>query len=139
MQEVNVLALAVACREALARFDGDRGGHIVNLSSLSGHRVPASGGFYAATKFAVRALTESLRQELVARGSRTRVTAISPGFVRTEFHDELYGDEEERAARFPKYRVLDAGDVAASVIHVLEAPANVAIHDVLMRSQEQTS
>ena len=68
MQEGNVLALAVACREALARFDGDRGGHIVNLSSLSGHRVPASGGFYAATKFAVRALADVVKEALTADG-----------------------------------------------------------------------
>ena len=140
MQDVNVLALAVACREALASFDAERGGHIVNISSLSGHRVPASGGFYAATKYAVRALTESLRQELVERSSKTRVSSISPGFVRTEFHDGLFGDDSEARQRlYPRYEVLQAADVAASVLHVLEAPEHVAVHDVLLRSREQPS
>lgn len=140
MLEVNVLALAVACREALGCFDSRKGGHIVNVSSMAGHRIPPQGGFYAATKFAVRAITECLRQELRALGSPSRVSEISPGFVATEFHEVLYrGDAEKIAAGFPEYRVLDPQDVAASVVHILEAPAHVAIHDILIRSNEQES
>ena len=140
MLEVNVLALTVACREALGCFDGERGGHIVNVSSMAGHRIPPRGGFYAATKFAVRAITECLRQELRALGSPSRVSEISPGFVTTEFHEVFYrGDAEQVAAGRPDYRVLDPRDVAASVIHILEAPDHVAIHDVLIRSNEQES
>ena len=140
MLEVNVLALTVACREALGSFDEKRGGHIVNVSSMAGHRIPPRGGFYAATKFAVRAITEGLRQELRALGSPSRVSEISPGFVTTEFHEVFYrGDAEQVAAGLPDYRVLDPRDVAASVIHILEAPDHVAIHDVLIRSNEQES
>ena len=68
MMDLNVLGLAVACREALKHFP-ESGGHVVNLGSMSGHRVPGRGGFYSATKFAVRALTEGLRQELRAAGN----------------------------------------------------------------------
>lgn len=140
MLEVNVLALTVACREALRCFDADRGGHILNVSSMAGHRIPPQGGFYAATKFAVRAITECLRQELRALGSPSRVSEISPGFVTTEFHEVFYrGDEEKITARLPQYRVLDPQDVAASVVHILEAPGHVAIHDILIRSNEQES
>jgi len=140
MLEVNVLALAVACREALGRFDRQKGGHIVNVSSMAGHRIPPGGGFYAATKFAVRAITECLRQEFRTLGSPSRVSEISPGFVSTEFHEVLYrGDAEKIAAGLPQYRVLDPGDVAASVVHILEAPDHVAIHDILLRSNEQES
>ena len=140
MLEVNVLALTVACREARGSFDEKRGGHIVNVSSMAGHRIPPRGGFYAATKFAVRAITEGLRQELRALGSPSRVSEISPGFVTTEFHEVFYrGDAEQVAAGLPDYRVLDPRDVAASVIHLLEAPDHVAIHDVLIRSNEQES
>ena len=140
MLEVNVLALTVACREALGSFDEKRGGHIVNVSSMAGHRIPPRGGFYAATKFAVRAITECLRQELRALGSPSRVSEISPGFVTTEFHEVFYrGDAEQVAAGLPDYRVLDPRDVAASIIHILEAPDHVAIHDVLIRSNEQES
>ena len=137
---LNVLALAVACREALGRFDRQKGGHIVNVSSMAGHRIPPGGGFYAATKFAVRAITECLRQEFRTLGSPSRVSEISPGFVSTEFHEVLYrGDAEKIAAGLPQYRVLDPGDVAASVVHILEAPDHVAIHDILLRSNEQES
>ena len=140
MLDVNVLALAVACREALGCFDEQKGGHILNVSSMAGHRIPPGGGFYAATKFAVRAITECLRQELRTLGSPSRVSEISPGFVTTEFHDVLYrGDPEKIAAGLPQYRVLDPGDVAASVVHILEAPEHVAIHDILIRSNEQES
>ena len=60
----------------------------MHVSSMAGHRVPGpDSGMYAATKFAVRALTEGLRQELRARKSPIRVTAISPGHVHTEFAD----------------------------------------------------
>ena len=140
MLETNVLALAVASREALKRFDPESGGHIVHLSSLSGHRVPPKGGFYSATKFAVRSMTEGMRLELRAAGNPTRVTQISPGFVATDFIQGLSGPDRERAEEaFRSIRTLDAEDVAASIVHVLEAPDHVAIHDVLLRSNEQTS
>src|SRR5207237_2939991 len=85
MFEVNVLGLCIATREAIQDMER-RGvaGHVVHVSSMAGHRVPGpDSGFYAATKFAVRALTEALRRELRERKSAIRVTAISPGHVHT--------------------------------------------------------
>ncbi len=140
MVEVNVLSLSAATREAIARFDEKRGGHIVHISSLSGHRIPPKGGFYAATKFAVRALTEALRLELRAAGNPTRVSSISPGFVATDFFLGL--DVEAQAkirATRESVRFLDPEDIAASIVHVLEAPPHVAVHDVLLRSSEQAT
>jgi NADP-dependent 3-hydroxy acid dehydrogenase YdfG len=74
MLELNVLALCICTREAIAdmRRRGDDG-HVVHVSSLAAHRVPPGSGVYAATKFAVRALTEALRQELRALGSKPSV------------------------------------------------------------------
>lgn len=140
MWEVNVLGLSIATREALARFNPQSGGHVVNISSMAGHRVPPGGGFYAATKHAVRALTEVLRGELRANGSRSRVSAISPGFVDTEFFLGYHeGDQAKARESVSHYKVLDPDDVAASVIHVITAPDHVAIHDMLMRPSEQPS
>ena len=139
MLDVNCLSVAIATREALRRFPGD-GGHVVNLSSMAGHRVPAGGGFYAATKHFVRGMTESLRMELRASGSPSRVSSISPGFVTPGFHEVYYKDDGDKLTESrPRYRVLDADDVAAAVLYVVEAPDHVAIHDVLMRSNEQSS
>jgi NADP-dependent 3-hydroxy acid dehydrogenase YdfG len=136
MWELNVHALAVATSEALRRFPPE-GGHVVHISSMAGHRVPPGGGFYAATKFAVRALTEALRQELRAAGSPHRVSAISPGFVETEFMDVFHGGAEEARLRHHPYRYLDPEDVARAVLHVLEAPPHCEVHDVLLRPRDQ--
>ena len=138
MLDVNVLGLCICTREALRdiRMRGDDG-HIVHISSMSGHRVPGGSGVYAATKYAVRALTEGLRKELRELGSNTRVTAVSPGFVETEFAEAYHGSAEAAAKTYGRFKVLEAQDVAATVLHVLEAPAHVAIHDVLVRPTEQ--
>lgn len=136
--EVNVLALTRCCQLALPRFDPVNGGHIINLSSMSGHRVPPSGGFYAATKFAVRAVTEALRYELKGAGSRTRVATISPGFVDTPLL-ELYfkGSEEKLKALKEEMDMLTPADVAAAVLHILQAPAHVETGDIQLRPSGQ--
>lgn len=140
MLDVNVLALCVCTREAVRDMQA-RGtdGHIVHISSMAGHRVPPSSGVYSATKFAVRALTEALRQELHAAGSPIRVTAISPGYVETEFA-AVY-DQSEEAARqtYGRMKVLEAEDVANAVVYVLGQPAHVQVHDVLLRPHKQAN
>jgi len=143
MLEVNVLALCVCTREAIAdmRARGDDG-HVIHISSMAGHRVPPGSGVYSATKFAVRSLTEGLRQELRAAESGCRVTAISPGFVETEFLEVFLEDaqkgKEAYAAR-GENGALRPEDVAESVLHVLAAPASAEIHDVLMRPTRQVT
>lgn len=138
MLEVNVLALAICTREAIAdmRRRGDRG-HVIHVSSMAAHRVPAGSGMYAASKYAVRALLEGMRQELRASGSAIRVGAVSPGYVRTEFAEVYERDPEAGARTYGRFTVLEPADVAACVRHMLTAPAHVQIHDVLMRSVDQ--
>nr|MCH9680810.1 SDR family NAD(P)-dependent oxidoreductase [Deltaproteobacteria bacterium] len=138
MLEVNVLALCVCTREAVAdmRRRGDRG-HVVHVSSMASHRVPRGSGVYSATKYAVRALTEGLRQELRDANSNIRITAVSPGFVRTEFAQVYHRDPAAAAQTYGRYPVLEATDVAEAVSYVLQAPARVQVHDVLMRSTAQ--
>lgn len=137
MLEVNVLGLAIASREALKHFDSELGGQIVNVCSMSGHRVPGKGGFYSATKFAVRAMTEGLRQELRLAGNPTRVSQVSPGFVDTELLDRYF--ESAGADRYAAvdYQILTADDVAQTVLHILEAPPHADLTDVLMRPTAQ--
>lgn len=137
MWQVNVLALCSCTALALRRFDPDAGGHVVNVSSMAGHRVPPGGGFYSATKHAVKALTEALRQELRAAKSKTRVAAISPGYVETEFFEVLCGSKEAARDVVPKIHILEAVDIARQVLHVVSQPAHVQIHDVLMRATDQ--
>ena len=137
MFEVNVLGLCVATREALSRMEC---GHIIHISSMSGHRVAGTGGgFYAATKFAVRALTEALRKELKETGRKIRVGSISPGFVETEFHQVYLRDPEAAGEVYSRFKVLEPADIARLARQLLEAPEHVEIHDVLLRPTEQTS
>lgn len=139
MLEVNVLALAICTQEALADFRAKGRGHVLHISSISGHRVAPGGGMYAATKHAVRALTEGLRQELREAGSPVRVTSISPGFVETEFAEVYHGSAEKARETYGRYRVLDAADVAQAVRYALSCPEHVQLHDVLLRPTEQAT
>jgi NADP-dependent 3-hydroxy acid dehydrogenase YdfG len=138
MLEVNVLALAVATREVIVgmRKRGVKG-HIVHISSMSAHRVQTGSGMYAATKHAVKALTEGLRLELRESVSPIRVTSISPADTDTGFFAAMYRSEKEAAAHRPAYRMLDPEDVAEAVFYALTAPPHVEIHDILLRPTDQ--
>jgi NADP-dependent 3-hydroxy acid dehydrogenase YdfG len=138
MLEVNVLSLCICTREAVRdmRRQGN-GGHVIHISSMAAHRVPPDSGVYSATKYAVRALTEALRQELREAKSEIRVSAISPGFVETEFAAHYHKSEEAAQRTYGRYQVLTAEDVADAVEYVLGAPPHVQVHDVLMRPRDQ--
>lgn len=138
MLEVNVLALSICTREAIRdmRARGDAG-QIIHISSMAGHRVPGGGGgFYAATKHAVRGLTEGLRKELRDAGSAIRVCAVSPGMVETEFAEVMAGPDAvaEAYGRFP---CLQPHDVADAVLFALTRPPHSQIHDILLRPTQQ--
>jgi NADP-dependent 3-hydroxy acid dehydrogenase YdfG len=138
MWRVNVMALALCCQHVLPHLP-PTGGRIVNVASLSGHRVPPTGGFYAPTKFAVRALTDSLRAELRAVRLPHQVACVSPGFVDTPLLDLYFRGREEVLERTrAAMRMLDPADVAAAILCILEAPPHVEIGDILLRSGEQS-
>jgi len=138
MWEVNVRALAYACQLALKGLP-KTGGQIINISSMSGHRVPPSGGFYAPTKFAVRAITESLRLELRSRGNSTRVSSISPGFVDTPLLDTYFrGKEDQLEQTKQAIKMLTPEDIASQVLNILKTPLHVEVGDIAMRSVSQT-
>ncbi|RYD33041.1 MAG: SDR family NAD(P)-dependent oxidoreductase, partial [Verrucomicrobiaceae bacterium] len=137
MWRVNVMALALCCQLSLRHFP-KQGGRIVNVSSMSGHRVPPTGGFYAPTKFAVRAITDALRNELKAAGSLVQVACVSPGFVDTPLLDQYFrGREDSLRKTRESMTMLRPEDVALSILSILEAPTHVEIGDILMRSSDQ--
>jgi len=139
MLEVNVLGLSVCTREAVADMTRDDLGHVIHISSMAGHRTPAGSAMYSATKFAVRSLTEALRQELREAKSRVRVTAISPGFVETEFAEVYSGDPEAAAATYARFEVLQSDDIADMVVYALGTPQRMQLHDMLVRPTDQPS
>ncbi|BDS07855.1 oxidoreductase [Oceaniferula spumae] len=139
MWRVNVHALAICCQKALDVFP-ESGGQIINISSMSGHRVPKTGGFYAPTKFAVRAITEALRSELRFQGNKTRVATVSPGFVETPLLDVYFAGREDQLEKTKaSMKMLQPEDVAESVMHMLRTPDHVDLTDIQMRCTEQKS
>jgi NADP-dependent 3-hydroxy acid dehydrogenase YdfG len=137
MLETNVLGLLIATREAVQDMERRKvAGHVVHVSSMAGHRVPGpDSGVYAGTKFAVRAITEGLRQELRARQSPIRVATVSPGYVDTEFAEVFVGPGG--APQPPRIMQLTADDVARAVVWILTQPGHVEVHDVLLRPTQQ--
>jgi NADP-dependent 3-hydroxy acid dehydrogenase YdfG len=137
MLETNVLGLLVATREAIQDMER-RGvaGHIVNVSSMAGHRVPGpDGAVYAGTKFAVRGITEGVRQELRSRKSPIRISCVSPGYVDTEFASVFVGAGGTPTPRDVKE--LGPDDVARAVAWIVAQPPHVEVHDVLVRPTQQ--
>uniref|UniRef100_A0A3B4GN56 Dehydrogenase/reductase SDR family member 11 n=1 Tax=Pundamilia nyererei TaxID=303518 RepID=A0A3B4GN56_9CICH len=102
MIDVNVLALSICTREAYKSMKERNvdDGHIININSMGGHRVVPSADehFYCATKYAVTALTEGIRQELREANTHIRATCISPGIVETEFAFRHHNSDPEKAA-----------------------------------------
>lgn len=137
MWRVNVMALSLCCQFSLKHFP-KTGGRIVNVSSMSGHRVPPSGGFYAPTKFAVRAITDALRSELKAARLPIQVACVSPGFVDTPLLDNYFrGREDTLSQTRAGMKMLQPEDVAHCIMTILTAPPHVEIGDILLRSSDQ--
>ncbi|KFM82604.1 Dehydrogenase/reductase SDR family member 11, partial [Stegodyphus mimosarum] len=124
MLDVNVLALCICSREAvkLMREVHLDDGQIIQISSMSGHRIPAMDiSMYAGTKFMVRALTEGLRRELRAAKSHIRVASISPGLVETEFEYRCYKDNPDKAtAIYTSIKCMQPEDIAQAVVYILK-------------------
>ena len=137
MWRLNVQALTICCQKSLRLFPKS-GGQIINTSSMSGHRVPPSGGFYSPTKFAVRGISDALRNELRSDDNPTRVATISPGFVDTPLLDHYFkGREDQLCQTRASMRMLQPEDVASSILHILDTPLHVEITDIQMRSVDQ--
>ncbi|SPP88225.1 blast:Dehydrogenase/reductase SDR family member 11 [Drosophila guanche] len=106
-------------------------GHVVLINSLAGHIVPMVAGIqfnmYAPSKHAITALTEVLRQEFLNKGTKTKITSISPGVVDTEIFDK---NSAELAKTMP---MLRAEDVADAVTYCIQTPPNVQIHELTIK------
>ncbi|XP_072041946.1 dehydrogenase/reductase SDR family member 11-like [Amphiura filiformis] len=138
--EVNVLALSVCTREAVKsmRERNVDDGHIIHINSFLGHKVTSRSAshVYSASKYAVTALTEGVRQELREIKSHIRVTSISPGLVKTEFAYRAYGQEAGQKF-YETLSGLQADDIVDAVVYALQAPPHVQVHDILIRPVEQ--
>lgn len=137
MLETNLYGVFLVTAAALPVMIGGGGGDVLNVSSMSGHRVASpDAGVYAATKAGLNAWSEALRREVGPLG--VRVMTLSPGRVATEFTShipdpELRAERQRRSARTG----LPAGDVAAQVVHMLSQPARVRLHEIAIMPSAQ--
>ncbi|XP_072041943.1 dehydrogenase/reductase SDR family member 11-like isoform X2 [Amphiura filiformis] len=140
--DVNVLGLSICTREAVKsmRERNVDDGHIIHLNSTLGHWVlPISTiHLYSASKHAVTALTEGLRQELREIKSHIRVTSISPGLIKTEFAPRALG-QEAADGLYAAIPWLEADDIADAVVYALQAPPHVQVHDIIIHPIEKVS
>jgi NADP-dependent 3-hydroxy acid dehydrogenase YdfG len=142
MIKLNVLGLFYCSHAALPHLlaaveDSQRGvADIVNVSSVAGRVARMGSGVYNASKWAVGAFTESLRQEVTQRN--VRVSVVEPGAVDTELTDHLREEIKPWAAsRFEGVEKLHADDIADAIAYIVTQPRRVAINEVLLRSTDQ--
>lgn len=136
MYETNVLGVLRMTRALLPTLIASGDGHVVNIGSIAGLETYPGGAGYTASKHALRALTETLRQELL--GQPVRVTDIAPGLVRTEFSTVRFGGDTARAeAVYQGMTPLDADDVADCVVWAATRPSHVNIDRIQVMPRDQ--
>lgn len=136
MIDVNLKGVLYGIAAALPYMQKQHSGHIINTSSVAGHKVRPGSAVYAATKTAVRVLSEGLRQEVKPYNIRT--TIISPGAVQSELADSV--TEPEMAAGIKKFYdefAISAESFASTVLFAISQPDDVDINEILFRPTKQ--
>ncbi len=136
MIDVNIKGVLYGIAAALPYMKQQKSGHIINVSSVAGHKVTFAGAVYAATKHAVRALSEGLRQEVKPYNIRT--TIISPGAVATELPNSITEEDVAKNIKgFYERYAIPADSFARSVAFAISQPDDVDINEILYRPTRQ--
>jgi len=136
MIDVNIKGYLNAIAAVLPFMLEQKSGQILNMDSVAGHQVGPSAGVYSATKFFVRAMTESMRKELGVQHG-LRVNTISPGVIDTGWADKVTDPMGRRAAHELNKLAIAPDDVAGAVIYSLNQPANVTVNDLIVSPTRQ--
>lgn len=130
---VNVTAPALCIQEALRDMQTKDDAQIINIASIYGHRdqVP-NFSFYQASKYAMRALTNTLRAELASENSKVRVGMISPGMVATEFRERATRGASNYESYFDAFEPLLPADIADAALYMLSTRPHVQVQDILL-------
>jgi len=135
MIDVNIKGVLYGIAAALPYMKQQKAGHIINVSSVAGHKVRAGGAVYAATKHAVRALSEGLRQEV--KPYNIRVMVISPGAVATELPDSVTEPDIAENMRKVYEIAIPAESFARAVVFAMSQPEEVDVNEILFRPTRQ--
>lgn len=135
MIDVNIKGVLYGIAAALPHMQRQRAGHIINVSSVAGLKVRAGASVYAATKHAVRALSEGLRQEVKPFNIRT--TIISPGAVDTELPASVTEPDMAAVVKRVYESAIPATSFARAVAYAMEQPPDVDINEIVFRPTAQ--
>ena len=137
MIDVNIKGVLYCTAAAIPHMLAKKSGHIVNISSVAGRVVFPAGSVYCATKHAVTALSEGLRQEFSTR-SNIRVTCIEPGVVATELTNTITDKSLEKFVEATKQmEALYAEDIANAILFAVESPSHMNVNEILVRPTTQ--
>ena len=137
MIDVNIKGVLYCTAAVLPYMLEKQSGHIVNISSVAGRVVFPAGSVYCATKHAVTAFSEGLRQELSPR-SNIRITTIEPGVVATELTNTITDDSLKGfIENTKKMGALKAEDIANAILFAVQAPSHVNVNEILIRPTSQ--
>jgi NADP-dependent 3-hydroxy acid dehydrogenase YdfG len=138
MIDTNVKGLLYVTRQIAPMMREQTNGHIINIGSTAGKSVYKNGNVYCATKFAVDALTQATRIDMLPYG--IKVTAINPGMAETEFSLVRFKGDEERAKNmYNGVNALQAGDIADIVWYCATLPPHVCINDLTVTCLTQVN
>jgi NADP-dependent 3-hydroxy acid dehydrogenase YdfG len=135
MIDVNIKGVLYGIAAALPPMIAQKSGHIINVSSVAGHKVGPGGTVYAATKHAVRTISEGLRQEVKPYNIRT--TIISPGAVSTELTHTITDPDIAKGMSQVYQQAIPADSFARVVVFAMSQPDDVDINEVLFRPTSQ--
>ena len=129
MIDVNIKGVLYGIASVIGQMRKQESGHIINVASIAGHTVFPTGGVYCATKHAVRALSEGLRQE----EQHIRTTVISPGSVATELPNTISDDRIGSATKKAYEEAISAESIAEAIVWAMEQPDNVDVNEMIIR------
>lgn len=135
MIDINIKGVLYGIAAALPIFRKQGFGHFINTASTAGLVIKPSMAVYAGTKFAVRAISEGLRQEA---GDKIRVTIITPGFVSTDFADSITDESVRKAIIESRDKFAISPDaIARAMVFAMEQPADVDVGEIVVRPTAQ--
>ncbi|WP_035336944.1 SDR family oxidoreductase [Dokdonia sp. PRO95] len=137
MVDVNIKGVLNGVAAVLPELKKNKGGHIINISSMAAHRYFPGGAVYCATKSAVKMFSEGLRQELAPEYG-INVTSIEPGAVSTSLTETITDEDvKEMMEGMQEMTTLESEDIANAIYYSLSQPARVNINDVYIVPSEQ--
>ncbi len=135
MIDVNIKGVLYGIAAVLGLMRARKSGHIINIASIAGHSVFATGGVYCATKHAVRALSEGLRQE----EQSIRTTIISPGIVKTELPNTISNEKLSQGVKHAYNDGIESESIAKAILYAIEQPESVDVNEIVVRPVVQKS